>query len=444
MNISESESWSLVQNQTQVNQLVEHLFRRQAGQVIATLTRFFGVENLDLVEDVVQETLLKALQQWVFRGVPENPAAWILQTARHHAIDSLRRQSAFRNKQQRIVEKLEQEWAPAAVDANLFLDNELKDDQLRMMFTCCHPALLREARVALTLKTLCGFSVPEIARAFLSEEAAIAQRLVRAKRKIRDDKLPFEVPQGRELLVRLDSVLEVLYLLFNEGYGAHQGEELVRHDVCMEAIRLTALLAEHSAGDAPKVHALLALMLLQASRLPARVDANGDLLLLNEQDRSLWDKKMIHRGFHHLEKSAAGEELSEYHVQAGIAACHAAAADYASTDWKRILDYYDELVAMNHSPVAALNRAVALAMIEGPEAGIQALDKIKTLPPMKSYYLLPSTYAEFYKQIGQCQKALQYYRQALELVGTEPERRFLLRKIKECENFNVLRTSESA
>ena len=232
-------------------------------------------------------------------------------------------------------------------------------------------------------------------------------------------------------------------MLFNEGYGAHQGEELVRHDVCMEAIRLTALLAEHPAGDVPKVHALLALMLLQASRLPARVDANGDLLLLNEQDRSRWDQK-IQRGLYHLEHSAAGEELSEYHLQAGIAACHAVAPDYEATDWKRILDYYDELVAMNHSPVVALNRTVALVMIEGPAAGIQALDKIKTLPPMKSYYLLHSTYAEFYMQLGEHQKALQCYRPALELVGTEPERRFLLRKIKECENFNVLRTLGNA
>ncbi len=415
-----------------VNQLVEHLFRHQSGQLVSTLTRFFGVENLDLVEDVVQETLLKALQQWRFRGVPKNPSAWILQAARNQAIDVLRRQSVFRGKQKELVNKIEEEWRPDLPDSTLLLHNELNDDQLRMMFTCCHPALSREARVALTLKTLCGFNVPEIARAFLSEEATIAQRLVRAKRRMREAKLPFEVPKGSELYDRLDSVLDVLYLLFNEGYGAHHGEDLVRHDLCAEAIRLAELLAEYPAADIPKVHALLALMLFQASRLPARVDANGDLLLLNEQDRTLWNKNVIHLGLQHLEKSAAGDELSEFHLQAGIAAAHAIALNYENTDWPRILSYYDDLVAMNHSPVAALNRAVALAMVEGPEAGIAALDKIKSLPPMKSYYLLPSTYGEFYLQMGDCGKALEYYQHALELVGTEPERRFLLKKMKEC------------
>lgn len=419
--------------ENQVNQLVEHLFRHQAGQMVSTLTRFFGMENLDLVEDVVQETLLKALQQWRFRGVPENPGAWILQTSRNQAIDVLRRQSVFRGKQKEIVTRIEEEWKLDLPDSNLLLNSELKDDQLRMMFTCCHPALSREARVALTLKTLCGFNVPEIARAFLSEEPTIAQRLVRAKRRMREEKLPFEVPKGGELYDRLDSVLDVLYLVFNEGYGAHQGEDLIRHDLCAEAIRLATLLTEHPASDTPRVHALLALMLFQASRLPARVDANGDLLLLNEQDRTLWDQNMIHLGLHHLEKSAAGEELSEYHLQAGIAAVHAVAPNYETTDWPRILSYYDELVAMNHSPVMALNRAVALAMVEGPAAGIAALDKIKSLPPMKSYYLLPSTYGEFFLQIGDCEKAREYYQQALELVGTEPERRFLLRRVRECE-----------
>ena len=414
-----------------VNRLVEHLFRHQSGQMVSTLTRFFGTENLDLVEDVVQETLLKALQQWRFRGVPEKPAAWILQAARNQAIDVLRRQSVFRGKQKEIVNRIAEEWKPDLPDSNLLLNDELKDDLLRMMFTCCHPALSSEARVALTLKTLCGFSVPEIARAFLSEEATIAQRLVRAKRQMREEKLPFEVPTGDELGQRLDSVLEVLYLLFNEGYGAHHGEDLVRHDLCSEAIRLAGLLVEHRAGDGPKVYALLALMLLQASRLPARVDASGDLLLLNEQDRTLWDQNLIHLGLQRLEKAAAGEELSEFHLQAGIAAAHAVASNYEATDWPRILAHYDDLVALNHSPVVALNRAVALAMVGGPQAGIAALDKIKALPPLKSYYLLPATYAEFYSQMGDRQEALEYYQQALELVGTEPERRFLLRKVRE-------------
>jgi RNA polymerase sigma-70 factor (ECF subfamily) len=415
-----------------VNQLIEHLFRRQSGQMVSTLTRFFGPENLDLVEDVVQETLLKALQQWRFRGVPENPAAWILQSARNQAIDVLRRQSVFRGKQKEIVARIEDEWKPELPDSRVRLNSELKDDQLRMMFTCCHPALSREARVALTLKSLCGFSVAEIARAFLSEEATVAQRLVRAKRKMREEKLPFEVPKGGELRERLDSVLDVLYLFFNEGYSAHHGENLVRAELCAEAIRLAGLLAEHPAGDTPKVHALLALALFQGSHLPARVDSNGELLLLNEQNRKLWDQNLIHLGLRHLEKSASGDELSEYHLQAGIAAAHAIAPDYASTDWRQILSYYDLLVDIDHSPVVALNRAVALAMVDGPAAGIAALDRIRSLPPMKSYYLLPSTYGEFYLQMGERETAASHYNQALQLVGTEPERRFLLRRINEC------------
>ncbi|MCH8020898.1 RNA polymerase sigma factor [candidate division KSB1 bacterium] len=420
-----------------VSQLVEHLFRHQAGQVGSTLTRFFGVQNLDLVEDVVQETLLKALQQWMFQGIPENPAGWILQSAKNRAIDVLRRQSTFRNKQTEIADKIEQDFNSSIEDPNITLDHEFKDDQLKMIFVCCHPAISREARIALTLKTLCGFSVTEIARAFLSQESTIAQRLVRAKRKIRESDFPFELPDQPEITGRLDSVLEVLYLLFNEGYSAHQGEVLVRDDLCEEAIRLTCILAEHPVGDQPKVHALLAMLFLQASRLPARVDCEGNLLVLKEQDRTLWDEGLVQSGFHHLDRAASGDELSEYHLQAGIASCHATAESYESTDWQRILAYYDELVNMNHSPVVALNRAVALSMVLGPEAGIEALEKLKSLPPMKSYYLLPATYAEFFIQMGKAKQAIKFYRKALELVGTEPEKRFLLRKLKECENSKI-------
>jgi RNA polymerase sigma-70 factor (ECF subfamily) len=301
-----------------------------------------------------------------------------------------------------------------------------------MMFTCCHPCLSREVQVALTLKTLCGLSVPEIAKAFLAEDATIAQRLVRAKRKIRDEKIPFEMPATRELAPRLDAVLEVLYLLFNEGYNAHEGENLVRQDLCAEAIRLTSLLVEHPLGDKPKVHAMLALMLLQASRLPARVDVEGNLLLLAEQDRPRWDGNLIQLGFHHLDKAAQGDELTEYHLQAGIAACHAIAPSYAATNWQQILSYYDELISLTRSPIVALNRAVALAMLNGVDAGIKELENLSNLPAMQSYYLLPATLADFYLQTGERQKAAEYYHQALALASTEPERRFLLRKLKEC------------
>lgn len=424
------------QNEQQVAQLVAHLFRHQSGQISATLARFFGVEHLDLIEDVVQETLLKALQQWVFRGVPENPPAWILQTAKNHALDVLRRESVFRDKEREIAAKLEEEFSSVPEQTEIYLHQEFKDDQLRMMFTCCHPALAREARVALTLKTLCGFSVDEIARAFLSQETAIAQRLVRAKRKIRDEKIPFEVPEFPASRGRLESVLEVLYLLFNEGYCAHRGENLVRDDLVYEAIRLTSLLAAHPAGDQPQAHALLALMLLQGARISARLDDDGNMLRLKEQDRSLWDQQMLHLGLRHLDKSASGDRLSEYHLQAGIAACHALAPSYEATNWQQILIYYDDLMQLNHSPVVALNRAVALSMVEGPEAAIAAVEKLHDLPPMQSYYLLPACLAEFHAQMGRKEEAQLAYNQALQLVGTEPERKFLLKKLAEIKSSN--------
>jgi RNA polymerase sigma factor (sigma-70 family) len=413
-----------------VPQLVDHLFRHQAGQVVATLTRIFGPHQLDLAEDVVQETLLKALRQWPYRGIPDNPAAWIMRVARNHALDTLRRERALRGKHEQIaaLTALADPTTPAEI-----LDCELRDDILRMMFTCCHPAIGREARVALTLKTLGGFGVPELARAFLTQETTIAQRLVRAKRTIRMQQMPFEVPEAAELPERLGSVLEVLYLLFNEGYSAHAGENLVRHDLCAEAIRLTSLLAEHPAGDQPAVHALLALMLLQAARLPARTNAAGDLLLLDEQERALWDRALIGRGLQELERSAHGDQLTEYHLQAGIAACHAVAPSYAATDWPRILADYDELAALSASPVVLLNRAVALAMVAGPRAGLDALCQIADLPGMASYHLFHATRAELLHRTGDDLSAQESYRRALDSVSTEPERRFLMRKIAEYE-----------
>ena len=398
--------------------------------MVATLTRFFGIEHLDLVEDVVQETLLKALQQWVFRGVPENPAGWILQSARNRAYDFLRREKRFRDKEAQIAERLAADLAPAEHENDILLSDELRDDQLRMIFTCCHPHLSRDARIALTLKTLCGFSIGEIARAFLSREAAVAQRIVRAKRKVRDKEIPFEVPSGSGVAARVESVLEVLYLLFNEGYSAHKGENLVRDDLCEEAIRLATVLTEHEIGNQPKAFALLSLMLLQASRLPARLDDDGNLLRLKEQDRSLWEQDLIRAGMHVLGKSATGHQVSEYHLQAGIAACHAAAGSYQETDWHRILNYYDQLMHLNHSPVVALNRAVAVSMVQGPRAGLSALREIKPSPALKSYYLLPCCYAEFFSRLGDIRNARIAYQEALELVGTEPEKRFIGKRLQ--------------
>jgi RNA polymerase sigma-70 factor (ECF subfamily) len=303
------------------------------------------------------------------------------------------------------------------------------DDQLSMIFLCCHPSLGRDLRVALTLKTVAGFSVREIARAFLAEEAAIAQRLVRGKRQIREQRIEFEMPAAEDLRTRLDSVLEVLYLLFNEGYAAHAGESLLRADLCEEAIRLAGLLCLHPASDLPKTRALLALLLLQASRLPARVNAEGDLFLLRDQDRSLWDRELIQEGLRQLDRSAEGDVLTSYHLQAGIAAQHALAASYDATDWEEITEQYDQLYQMDPSPVIALNRAIALSRWKGPHAGLAALAQIEHHPALSHYHLLPATLGELCSELGRHDRAAAYYRSALDCVCTEPERRLLLDRL---------------
>src|SRR6266536_2702073 len=280
--------------------------------MVATLTRIFGIEHLSLAEDVVQEALARALQTWPFYGVPKNPAAWIMRASRNLALDVVRRQKVFRDKEAEIVRIMDR--PEASPDQTVMLDREIADDRLRMMFVCCHPVVPAEAQVALALKTLCGFSVTEISRAFLTTDAAIAKRLTRAKQKIREAQIPFEIPAGEELTQRLDSVLQSLYLLFNEGYKASTGDNLVLEELCDEAIRLAELLVQHRAGNQPKTHALLALMLLNAARFPTRLDSEGNLLRLKEQDRTRWNQLMIARGMFHFAQSAAGDELSEYHL----------------------------------------------------------------------------------------------------------------------------------
>src|SRR3989440_10314733 len=359
----------------EVSRLADHLFRHEAGKLISVLTGIFGITRLQLAEDVVQESLVRALRTWPYTGVPKNPAAWLTQTAKNLALDLIRREKLFHDKQPEIIAFMEEWVSDSAGDSPRF-DNEIRDGRLRLMFACCHPALSAEDQTALALRTLCAFSPAEIGKAFLTTEAAISKRLTRAKQKIRDEHIPFEIPAGSELSRRLDAVLQTLYLLFNEGYKASRGDELIRQDLCDEAIRLTTLLVEHPTGNCPKTHALLSLMLLSGARLSARVDAEGNLLLLAEQDRSRWDKAMIQRGLAHLNRSAAGEEISEFHLQAGIACCHCTAASYEATDWQRILTLYDILVETNSSPVVALNRAVAISRVRGAEAGLRAVELI--------------------------------------------------------------------
>lgn len=428
---------------SEVSEVVEHLFRHESGKMVATLAGIFGIEHLTLAEDVVQEALIRALQTWPFYGVPQNPSAWIMRAARNLALDFIRRQKVFRDKEAEIVHLMDR---PAqAADAAIFADQEIADDRLRMIFVCCHPSIPADAQVALALKTLCGFSVTEISRAFLTTDAAIAKRLIRAKQKIRDARIPFEIPAGDQLAARLDGVLQALYLLFNEGYKASSGKKLVREEICQEAIRLTALLADHAAGSAPKTHALLALMLLNAARLPARSDGDGNLLRLAEQDRSRWDQSLLARGMFHFARSAAGEELTQYHLQAGIAACHCAAKDFQSTDWRQILALYDRLLDFDDSAVVALNRAVALAYVHGPEAGIGAVGAIPNQMELNSYYLFYAVLGDFESRRGNFSAAADYFRRALKLTGLKSEQLFLSRRIETCQEHTLIRPApESA
>ena len=412
----------------EIPRLAEHLFRHEAGKLVSILTRIFGIDRLQLAEDVVQEALIRALRTWPYYGIPENPAAWLTQTAKHLALDLIRREKLFRNKQPEIAASLDHQ--PAETPA---LDTEIKDDRLRLMFACCHPIIPQDAQAALALKTLCGFSTAEIAKAFLTTEAAIAKRLIRARQKIRDSRIPFEIPSDEELSIRLDGVEQTLYLLFNEGYKASSGDNLIREELCREAIRLAALLAEHPVGNQPRTHALVALMLLDAARLPARVDAEGHTLRLKEQDWSSWDQALIARGMFHLSQAAAGEELTEYHLQAGVAACHCAASDYESTDWPRILSLYDRLVELDDSPIVALNRAVALANVRGPRAGLEAIENIRNRQRLDSYYLLYAVLAEFESQLSDFPAAADHLRKALQLTEVKSERSLLLNRLRDCE-----------
>ncbi len=413
--------------------MAEHLFRHEAGRLVSVLTGIFGIERLQLAEDVVQEALIRAFQTWPYYGIPKNPAAWLTQTAKNLALDVIRREKLFWEKQPAMTQFVEQWSDNSGGDDSLLLEGEIKNDRLRLMFACCHPLVPQEAQTALALKTLCGFSPAEIASAFLTTEAAIAKRLTRARQRIRDQQIPFEIPSGPELSARLDGVLQTLYLLFNEGYKASSGERLVREELCYEAIRLAVLLAEQPVGNQPRTHALIALMLLNAARLTSRTDAEGNVLRLKEQDRAAWDKGMVARGMFHLAESAAGDELTVYHLQAGIAACHCAAADYAGTDWPRILSLYDRLVEIDDSPVVALNRAVAVAQVHGAQAGIKAIAAIQNQQSLDSYYLLYAVLAEFEAELEEFEAAADHLRKAIRLTDLKTEQVFLSKRLKGCE-----------
>jgi RNA polymerase sigma-70 factor (ECF subfamily) len=372
----------------------DHLFRREAGRLVAALTRVFGVHNLALAEDVVQDAFCRALDVWGVRGVPDNPSAWLMTTAKNRALDVLRRERTARSFAPELGRLLESEWTLAPVIEELFAANAIKDDLLRMMFSCCHPRLAEEAQVALMLNILCGFSVDEIASAFVSSHAAIEKRITRGKKVLAGSKRLFDVAAPADFAARLPAVQRALYLLFNEGYHGASPEAAIRAELCREAMRLAAVLLAHPLGATPASHALAALMCLNAARLPARLDGAGELRSLFDQDRSLWDRTLVAEGFKLIELSAVGRELTEYHVEAAIAAVHASAARTEDTDWHAIVTLYDSLMAISPSPIVALNRAIAVAQRDGPEQGLAATDAIGDCDRLAGYPFYAATLGE--------------------------------------------------
>jgi RNA polymerase sigma factor (sigma-70 family) len=412
----------------------DHLFRREAGRLVATLTRIFGVHNLALAEDVVQDAFCRALEVWKFRGVPENPSAWLMATAKHRALDMLRRERTARTFAPELERWLDSEWTVAPVVAELFGANAIKDDQLRMMFSCCHPRLPEEAQVALVLHILCGFSVSEIANAFVSSNAAMEKRISRAKKTLAGSKTLFDVSGADDFSRRLPAVQRALYLLFNEGYHGASPESAVHAELCQEAMRLTALLLEHPLAATPATHALAALMCLHAARLSARVDASGNLSSLFDQDRSRWDSRLVAEGQRFLDLSATGSKLTEYHVEAAIASVHAMADRTEDTDWGKIVSLYNRLMTIRPSPVFALNRAIAIAQHEGPERGLEEIRTITDRDRLATYPFYHAALGEFEFGSGRYEIAREHFRQALALARNPMERRFLESRVAACED----------
>jgi RNA polymerase sigma-70 factor (ECF subfamily) len=402
---------------------VEAIYRAESRQVLATLIRL--LKDFDLAEDALHEAFAAAMEQWPRDGVPASPRAWLISTGRFKAIDSMRRRARFDASVAEIAERLHS--APS--DPADYDEESVKDDRLRLIFTCCHPALAPEAQVALTLREVCGLTTEEIARAYLVSAATLAQRIVRAKGKIRDARIPYQVPAPSDLPDRLDSVLEVIYLVFNEGYSASSGAALTRADLSGEAIRLGRLLLELL--PEPEAAGLLALMLLQESRRAARTSPAGDLILLEDQDRSLWNRPYIAEGLALVERALASRRFGPYTIQAAIAAVHAEASTAAATDWAQIVGLYDLLARAAPSPVIELNRAVAIAMRDGPAAGLERIDAILARGELANYHLIHSARAELCRRSGKTADARAAYEKALALTRQAPERRFIERRLQE-------------
>ena len=408
------------------------LFRREAGRLVAALTRIFGVHNITLAEDVVQDAFCRAIEVWKFRGVPENPSAWLMAAAKNRALDVLRRQRTARTSAPELGRLLESEWTRAPVLEDLFAEDAIKDDQLRMMFSCCHPQLSEEAQVALILNILCGFSVDEIASAFVSSHAAIEKRLTRAKKVLAGSRQLFDTTVPHDFANRLPAVHRALYLLFNEGYHGASPNAVIRPELCHEAIHLSAVLLEHPLAAAPAGYALAALMCFNAARLPGRVDASGNLIALFDQDRSRWNQTLIRDGLKLLELSATGSELSEYHVEAAIARFYSTAPQAEDTNWDAIVSLYDTLLTISASPIVRLNRAIAVAQRDGPEQGLVEIAGIEDRERLSRYPFYFTALGDLELRCGRKETATEHFRAALAVARNPMERSFIDRRITAC------------
>ena len=413
-----------------IHRTIEAVWRIESARIIARLARM--VHDVGLAEDLAQDALLAALERWPEKGVPDNPGAWLMATAKRRAIDQIRHRSMLERKHEQLGQELEAQREAAEPDLDARLDDPIGDDLLRLVFTCCHPVLTTEAQVALTLRMLGGLTTEEIARAFLVPVPTIAQRIVRAKRTLSEKKVPFEVPRAEELESRLSAVLGVIYLIFNEGYSATAGEHWVRPALCEDALRLGRILAELAPAQ-PEVHGLVALMEIQASRLRARVGPSGEPILLLDQDRARWDQLLIRRGLAALERAEElGGILGPYTLQAAIAACHARARTADETDWVRIATLYEALARLTPSPVVELNRAVALSMAFGPDVGLQLVDTLRDAKPLREYHLLPSVRGDLLAKLGRSEEAREEFERAAALTENTRERELLLQRARDC------------
>lgn len=416
------------------SKLVDHLFRHESGKMIAVLTRLLGTHHLTLAEDVVQEAFLKAAQSWAFNKVPDNPSGWLMQVARNKAIDIIRRQQHFQEYAGALTAHLHQDVATAIEP--FFLEHEIADSQLQMIFACCHPSLKEEDQVALTLKVVSGFSSAEIGKALVTNEMTIQKRLYRARQFLKVNNIQLEIPSGPALYTRLETVYTVLYLLFNEGYNSQKADELIRKDLCAEAMRLALLLSEHASGNRPATFALLALMCFHVSRFDSRMNGNHSIVLLEHQDRSKWNKALIQKGYEFLNHSAQGGELTVYHIESAIAAEHCLTDSFEATNWDRMLALYDLLLKKKRTPMVALNRAIVLAQLKNSTMAIKEIESIHEIDTLlQTHYIFSAVLGELYLRAGNKTKAKGLLEIACQLTHSVAEKKLIVDKIGKCENY---------